>query len=429
MQSAKVTLYAVLATVASVVSGPLAADTLQDLFDREWEFRLKEFPTLATYVGRHDYDDRLSSVTPADQMRRADYWRGILAELDQIESAGLAGSDRINATLFRRQLTEFVADIEFGDYQIPILADEGFHTAFARLPKDMPFRTAADYEHYIARMNDWPRHVSEQIANMRAGLERGMTQPKIILLGIDSGIASHVVEDPDDSLFFDPFEHMPAAIPAADRERLIRSGRDAIAGAVVPGYRDFLVFMRDEYIPGARETLGAYALPDGRDYYAHKIRHFTTLDLSAEEVHRIGLDEVARIRAEMDAIIDATGFDGSFAEFLEFLRTDPRFYPESAEDLLKEAAYIAKTMDGKLPALFGMLPRTPYSVAPVPAHIAPKYTAGRYVPPAMGSTEPGYYWVNTYALESRPYYTLAALTLHEAVPGHHLQWALAIEQE
>jgi uncharacterized protein (DUF885 family) len=417
--------------VAAIVvfSRVAGAGDLQPLFDREWEFRLQEFPMLATYVGRHDYDDRLGRVARVDQQRRAEFWREILRELDAIDRADWTRTDHVNAALFRRQLTDFVTDIEFRDYQIPILVDEGFHTAFARLPSEMPFRTRVDYERYLARLKDWPRYVSEQIANMRAGLARGMTQPKVILDGFDDGIASHVVDDPGDSIFFAPLEEFPVTIADTDRERLASQARAVIEESVVPGYRAFLDFMREEYIPGARRTLGAYALPDGRDYYAFKIRHFTTLDLSADEIHDIGLDEVARIRGEMQAIIDATGFDGSFDDFLTFLRSDPRFYPATPEALLKQAAYIAKTMDGKLPTLFRKLPRTPYTVAPVPDHMAPKYTAGRYVPPAAGSTQPGYYWVNTYDLASRPFYTLTALTLHEAVPGHHLQWALAIEQD
>jgi uncharacterized protein (DUF885 family) len=177
-------------------------------------------------------------------------------------------------------------------------------------------------------------------------------------------------------------------------------------------------------MPNARESLGASELPDGDEYYRAQIRHFTTLDLTAEEIHQTGLEEVARIRGEMEAIIAEVGFDGTFAEFLDFLRTDPRFYPKTAEELLKEAAFIAKTMDGKLPALFGTLPRLPYTVEPVPDDIAPKYTAGRYVGPPQGSTQPGRYWVNTYALDTRPLYNLEALSLHEAVPGHHLQGAL-----
>ena len=416
--------------VTTVLARPVLGDDLQALFDKEWEFRLREFPLLATYVGRHDYDDRLGQVTPQDQQRRAEYWRGILQQLETLErESQWSKTDAINAALFRRQLRDFIADIEFGDYQIPILVDEGFHTSFARLPSEMPFRTVADYEHYVARLQDWPRYVGEQITNMRAGLERGMTQPRVILEGFDSGIAAHIVADPEDSVYYAPLRQVPGTISAGEAERLRGATRLAISGSVIPGYQAFLDFMRDEYLPGARTTLGAYALPEGRAYYTHKIRQFTTLDLGADEIHQIGLNEVARIRREMQAIIDATGFDGSFADFLAFLRSDPRFYPDTPEALLREAAFIAKTMDGKLPALFKTLPRTPYSVAPVPADIAAKYTAGRYVPPAAGSTQPGYYWVNTYALESRPLYTLPALTLHEAVPGHHLQWALAIEQE
>ncbi len=416
--------------LTTILARPVLGDDLQALFDEEWEFRLREFPLLATYVGRNEYDDRLGRVTAQDQQRRAEYWRGILQRLESLErESQWSKTDTINAALFRRQLRDSIADIEFGDYQIPILVDEGFHTSFARLPNEMPFRTVADYEHYLARLQDWPRYVGEQIGNMRAGLERGMTQPRVILEGFDSGIAAHIVADPEDSVYYAPLRQMPGTISASEAERLRGATITAISGSVIPGYQAFLDFMRDEYLPGARTTLGAYALPDGRAYYSHKIRQFTTLDLSADEIHQIGLDEVARIRSEMQAIIDATEFAGSFADFLAFLRSDPRFYPDSPEALLKEAAYIAKTMDGKLPALFKTLPRTPYSVAPVPADIAPKYTAGRYVPPAAGSTQPGYYWVNTYALESRPLYTLPALTLHEAVPGHHLQWALAIEQE
>jgi len=213
----------------------------------------------------------------------------------------------------------------------------------------------------------------------------------------------------------------------AEHARLRTAGAAAIREAVVPAYRSFLAFMLDEYIPGTRESLGASELPGGRAYYAQRIRHFTTLPLTAEEIHRTGLAEVARIRAEMDAVIADVGFTGTFAEFLDFLRSDPRFYPKSGEELLKEAAYIAKRMDGKLPSLFKTLPRLPYGVEPVPDHMAPKYTAGRYVGPPLGSTRPGLYWVNTYALESRALYNLEALTLHEAVPGHHLQIALSRE--
>jgi uncharacterized protein (DUF885 family) len=261
------------------------------------------------------------------------------------------------------------------------------------------------------------------------GMERGMTLPQVVLQGIEVTMGTHVVDHVKDSVFYEPVASFPGSIPAAQQSRLRREGTKAIEAGVVPGYRALLEFMTGEYIPGARTTLGASQLPDGRDYYAQRIRHFTTLDLSAQEIHEIGLAEVERIRNEMMKIIAEVEFDGSFAEFLEFLRTDPAFYAKTAEELLKEAPFIAKRMDGKLPGLFGRLPRLPYTVEPVPEHIAPKYTAGRYVGAPVGSTQPGRYWVNTYALDTRPLYNLEALSLHEAVPGHHLQISLNQELE
>jgi len=264
---------------------------------------------------------------------------------------------------------------------------------------------------------------------MRQGMANGMTVPRVTLAGYDATIASHVVDELEQSVFWAPFRELPPTVPASEHPRLRQAGAAAVEHGAIAAYRSFLDFMRDEYQPAARTTLGASELPAGRDYYRYLIRHFTTLDLSPEEIHRIGLAEVARIRGEMEAVIAQVGFAGGFQEFLEFLRTDPRFYAETPGELLREAAWIAKRMDAKLPTLFKTLPRLPYGVEPVPEHLAPKYTTGRYVGAPLGSTEPGYYWVNTYDLKSRPLYNLEALTLHEAVPGHHLQIALNRELE
>ena len=406
---------------------PDPAAALHDLFAREWEFRLREDPLLATSVGRHEFDHLLPSVAFADLERRVAAWRGYLAELQEIDRGRLASADQVSYDIFRSQLEGFIDEFEHGAYQIPLTVDDGFHIGFARLPSSMPLASAEDYERYIARLRLFPDYVAQHIELMRAGLARGMTLPRVVLEGYEVTIASHVVERPEKSLFYRPFESFPDTRPEAQREPLREAGRKAIREGVVPGYRSFLDFMVEDYIPGSRTTLGASELPDGERYYAQRIRHFTTLDMSAEEVHQLGLAEVARIRAEMLAIIEKVGFSGDFAAFLEFLRSDPRFYARTPEELLKEAAYIAKTMDAKLPSLFGRLPRMPYGVAPVPDHLAPKYTGGRYVSATPGGTQPGYYWVNTYALENRPLYTLTALSLHEAVPGHHLQIALSQE--
>jgi uncharacterized protein (DUF885 family) len=255
-----------------------------------------------------------------------------------------------------------------------------------------------------------------------------MSIPRATLAGYDSTISAHVVDDPSKSVFWVPFQQFPSSVPASEHDRLRTEGRAAVLAAI-SGYASFLEFFRNEYYPGSRTTLAAYELPKGREYYRHKIREFTTLDLTPEEIHKTGLAEVERIGAEMNGVMKQAGFQGDFAAFLQFLRTDPRFYAKTPEELLARASRIAKRIDGKLPSLFKTLPRLPYTVEPVPADIAPKYTSGRYVGAPQGSTQPGIYWVNTYKLESRPLYNLPALTLHEAVPGHHLQIALSRELE
>lgn len=425
-------LLALLAVGLAAWPGCGAADpdaALRDLYEAAWQVRLEENPLLATSVGVHTHDDRLPSMTPADLARREAYWQEVRAHLDALDVDALSRAGRINYAIFRDQVEDDLAQYRFGAYRIPLNADSGFHTAFARLPAQMPLATVADYEAYLARLRAFPAYVDQHIALMREGIETGMTLPRVVLDGIEVTWTTHLVDDPEQSVFWTPFAAFPTSVPVSERERLQAEGRAAIEGDVVEGYRRFGRFMTDEYIPGARPTIAAADLPDGRAYYAQRVRHFTTLDLTPEEIHQLGLEEVARIRAEMEAIVEEVGFSEDFAGFLRFLRTDPRFYAQTPEELLKEASYIAKKMDGKLPALFKTLPRLPYGVAPVPDHLAPKYTGGRYVGPTWGSTEPGYYWVNTYDLPSRPLYTLEALTLHEAVPGHHLQIALARELE
>jgi uncharacterized protein (DUF885 family) len=406
-----------------------AADVarLHALFDREWEMRLREEPLFATEVGRHEYDALLPEVAHADLERRHRERQELLAQLAKVDLSHLAVADAVDAQIWRAQLEDRIAEFELGTYQMPFNADSGFHTGFAMLPERMPFADRRDYENYLARLRAWPRYVGQQIELMRMGIRRGFTVPRATLTGYERTISAHVVDDPAKSVFYKPFERFPAAMPEAERQALRGEARAAVLDGAVAGYRLLLDFYRAEYLPHARATIGASELPDGRVYYAHQIRHFTTLDLSPEEIHRIGLAEVERIAGEMQAVIRQVGFQGDFAAFVHFLRTDPRFYPKTGEELLKDAAWIAKRIDGKLPAEFRTLPRLPYTVQPVPDHLAPKYTAGRYVQSPAGSTRPGIYWVNTYQPETRPLYDLEALTLHEAVPGHHLQIALSQE--
>ncbi len=421
----------VFVSLLAVLAAPVyAADEvakLHALFDREWEFRLQEDPTFATSVGRHEYNDRLPSITLADLERQAATTKAFLDELEAIDRAQLPAGEQVSYDIFRRQLENRVAGFELGEDQMPFNADSGFHTGFSRLPEEVPLATVKDYESYVSRLKAWPRHVGEQIELMRLGIRRGMTVPRATLEGYEGTISAHVVDDPAKSVFWAPFEKFPPAVPENERERLRREGRAAVTDGAVAGYRQFLDFFRREYLPNARKTLGASELPNGRAVYAQRIRQFTTLDLPPEEIHKIGLAEVERISGEMNAVMKQVEFQGDFAAFLQFLRSDPRFYTKTPDELLQRAAWIAKRVDGKLPAFFKTLPRLPYTVLPVPPDIAPKYTSGRYVEAPEGSTQPGIYWVNTYKLENRPLYNLEALTLHEAVPGHHLQIARSRE--
>ena len=402
---------------------------LHELLDEAWDFQLREDPLLATSVGERGYNDRLPSVSAASQQRRAEYWRGVLRRLAAIDRSALEGEDGISYDMFRRQAQEAVNEVQFRTYEIPLTADWGFHVEFAQLPGRVPLVTTEDHENYIARLRAFPTFMNEHITNMRSGMARGFTMPRVVLDGYEVTIEAQVVEDPTASAFYAPFASFPSTVPESEQHRLRQAGRNAVIEAIVPSYRTFLRFMVNEYMPTARPTLGAADLPDGPAYYAYLIGRFTTLDITAQEIHDIGVAEVDRIRGEMLAILEEVDFAGSFAEFLEFLRTDPRFYAGTAEELLKEASYLAKRMDANLPSLFGRLPRQPYGVAAVPEEIAPKFTGGRYIGAPRDGTQPGYYWVNTYNLSSRPLYVLPALTLHEAVPGHHLQIALTQELE
>lgn len=407
-------------------SGPSDTERFQKLLDDDWAFALEHSPLFATSVGDHRFDDRMPSVSKEELDAQERHLRSVAERLATIDRARLTGEDRVSHDVLSANVKDGLAGLRFRTYRLAFNSDSGFHTDLLQLPDDMPLATVQDYENYIARLNAFPRYFDEQTARMEEGLADGFTQPRVTLEGYDATASRQDVKA-SESVFFAPFKSIPASFPDADRTRLLDAGRKAVETSVVPSYRKLASFLRDEYIPKARRTTGAFELPDGPAYYEYLVRHFTTLDVTPKAVHEIGLSEVARIRAEMDGVLKQVGWQKSFAEFLTFLRTDPQFYARSPEELLSRAAWIAKRMDGKLPSLFGRLPRQPYGVAPVPDAIAPRYTGGRYVPAPLDSKQSGTYWVNTYDLPSRPFYTQEALTLHEAVPGHHLQIALSKE--
>ncbi len=421
-------LLCLLLTTTSLHAGT-DSEAFRELYEKEWAFRLQEFPVLASSVGVHDFDDRLAHVGMPDQQRRYAFRKGILATLDTLSCERLDHDDCINYRIFRRQMDNAIADFEVRGYLIPFNSHWGFYMAWSRLPQETDFVVLKDYQNYLSRLAEIPSVMDEYISLMREGLKTGMTQPRIILDGRDKPIKTQLVDRVEQSGFFTPFIDMPANIVIEDQADLLKRASEVIANGVIPAYQRLLDFYHGEYVPGARATTGASRLPGGKRFYQAQIDYYVTVDMSPAEIHEIGVSEVKRIRAEMEAIIEDVAFEGSFAEFLEFLRTDPQFFAKTPQELLAEASYFAKKADGRLPQLFGHMPRQPYGVAPVPDELAPFYTSGRYIGSALDSHRGGYYWVNTHALESRTLYTLPALTLHEAAPGHHTQIALAGEQE
>ncbi|MEO0973908.1 MAG: DUF885 family protein, partial [Pseudomonadota bacterium] len=333
----------------------------------------------------------------------------------------------VNYDVFEFQLRHQIDRGRFRSYRIPLNSDSGFYMLLNWAARSHPFRTTDDYQAWLRRLSAFPAYVQENIDNMRLGLADGFTLPATILEDIAVVIEAMASTGVDESPAFRPFLQLPSELDAELSAALPQIARYSMEMEVIPALREFHRFFVEEYMPGARESLGATALPEGEAYYASEVRFYTNLDLTADEVHNIGLEEVTRIRKEMEAIIAELEFEGSFDEFLAFLRNDPQFFAKTPRELLMHASYLAKQADGKLPALFGHLPRQPYTVEPVPDAIAPNYTGGRYVGAPLDGPRAGAYWVNTYALDKRTLYTLPALTLHEAVPGHHLQSAIAKE--
>jgi uncharacterized protein (DUF885 family) len=399
-----------------------ADQQFEALYAREWTWRQQQFGGQDDEEEAADAgNDHLPAVDAASQRQRLAYWDEVLRELDAIAPKDLSADNRINLAVYRPQVENLAAEVRFRSYEMPFNSDSQFWSDLAFMAR-RPLKDARAARNYIARLDDVPRYFQENVANMRAGIARGFSVPRAVLDGRDASIAAYAKgEDAADSPFYAPFKSLPASIPADEQERLRAEARRAISAHVVPAYASLLAFFRDEYVPGARKTLAAEAMPGGKAWYRQQIREYTTLDLDPEEIHRIGLAEVARIDAQMQATMRETGFEGDFPAFLEFLRSDPRFYAKTPEELLMRAAWIAKQVDAKLGRYFGLLPRGRFGIEPVPPAIAPFWTAGR------GSAHT--YWVNTYDLPSRPLYNLPALTLHESAPGHALQGELAEEQK
>jgi uncharacterized protein (DUF885 family) len=403
-----------------------ATKTLHALFDAEWEYAMRESPTFASSLGDRRYNDRWDDVSLAAIERRHAHDIKVLAQLKAIDRAGLSAADQLNYDLFQKEYETSVEGYKYRWHLVPLNQRGGIQTE-DDLGDQLRFTTVKDYEDWIARLRNFPTHMDQTIALMREGVRVRMVHPRIISERIPAQIDKQIVASPDDSPFFRPFKHMPDAIPQPERERLLAAGRAAITSSVVPAFRMMKEFFANEYIPASYPEVGAWQIPDGEAMYAFETRRYTTTNLTPKEIHEIGLAEVKRIHAGMEAILKQVGFQGSLQDFFKYLRTDPRFYYNSPEELLNAYRAQAKRIEPRLLRVFRTLPRQPYGVEPIPENVAPDTTTAYYQQGAPDGSRAGTFTVNLYKPETRPKYEMMALALHESVPGHHFQIALAQE--
>ncbi|MDH5413111.1 MAG: DUF885 domain-containing protein [Flavobacteriaceae bacterium] len=381
---------------------------------------------ITTYQDHKGYDEKeypLGLFTKTYYKSEAEFASSILDQLSELKSDDLNETEKISLELLKFKLQDEINFYEFERYLNPLLSDSGFHSSLNYMVR--PLTSYEKTKEYLNKLNALPEFVDQNFVNIRTGLEKGVSQPLVIFNGYESTYNDHIVENYLDHYFYSPFKNLPQDLTQEQKDSVLVSAQLAIENSVIPQFKRIKEFFETEYYPKTRKTLGVSETPNGAAYYQDRINFYTTSDqYTADDIHQIGLKEVARIKAEMEKIIASLDFKGSFADFFYFLRTDEQFYAKTPKELLMIARDMAKRVDAQLPRYFKTLPRKPYGVAPVPDAIAPKYTAGRYIGTSKNSTEPGYYWVNTYDLPSRTLYTLPSLTVHEAVPGHHLQGSL-----
>lgn len=414
--------------IASDIAIPSPSQALQTLFSQSWERELADQPSMATYLGDRRYNDRWTDMSLAALERRHVRDRETLAALQQISRAALSPAEQLDYDLFARDYEQRIASWRFKPYLYQIDHQGGIQT-LSEITELLAFNTVKDYEDWIRRLEGVGTLVDQHIALLDLAVRESRTQPRAIMERLPAQLALQLVETPEQSPFFAPFTRFPEGIPRAQRERLTAAGRSAIARSVLPAYGRFARAFNERYLPATRATVGIDGTPDGRDYYRERIAYHTTLSsLTADDIHAIGLAEVARIRGEMETIKARVGFQGSLQDFFVFLRTDPQFYYRTPQELFEAYLAVSKRIDPGLVKLFGKLPRTPYGVRAIPDTSAPNTTTAYYQPPATDGSRAGYYYVNLYRPEVRPKYEMEVLSVHEAVPGHHLQIALAQEQ-
>ncbi len=405
------------------------AEQLHALFQDEWAFRLRENPTFATATGETRYNDRLPTFDEANFARQAQTLRGFITRLQAIPREQLSQAEQIDADFFAREVNSQLAELEFGAGYIPLTKSYGLPVFLPDVVAITPFRSQQDYERYLQRLRAFSVAADELIVLMRAGMAKGYLPSRYALAGVVEGFRLHVStaeNAPRQNVYFQPFQSLPKTIPEDAGERLCAAAEAVIHEALGPAYRRLADFLETEYLPAAPEQ-GSHQMPHQAAYYTACLRRYTSLDLTPGEVHQTGLAEVARIRTEMAGVMRSVGFQGSLRAFSDALRSDPRFFVETPDQLLKEVAYLMKRIEGQLPGLFKTLPRTPFGMREIPDYLAPTSTSAYYFLPAGDGSTAGFYYVNTYDLKSRPLYEYEALSMHEAVPGHHLQLALQLE--
>lgn len=404
-------------------------EDLYELFEDHYEYRLQTDPLFATDQGVNRLNDKLpdSSLEALEDqyMQNQQYFD----RLESISYQRLSREDQINYDIFKLQLENEIRNYELNGHLLPLNGWWDYHATFADLPNRVPLNNRNDYENYLKRLEAFSTFNEGFIERMEKGIEENWVRPKVVFDNYVESVESHITDDPSESVLFEPFKNFPVSIEPEDRELLISQAEEVIRNDVVPEYEKLRDFLTDIYIPNSAESIGITDLEGGTEYYRFLIRRYTTLDLTPQEIHQEGLREVERIRGEMMTIVEEEDFEDDFDTFVEFLRSNPRFYANSPEELLKETALVLKKMDGKLPELFKTLPRLPYGIREVPSYLAPRTATAYYSRGAADGTRAGYYAVNTHNLNSRPLYEIEALSFHEAVPGHHLQIALQQELE
>jgi len=406
-----------------------ASELFKRIVDEEWAWQMREFPEFATYTGTPGGNDRWTNMTRAAIESRKAHAREVLDKVRAIDRAKLDPADRINYDLFRKDAEDTVESLRFPDELLPVNQMGGVQQDLAQTIVNAPTRTVKDYENIAARIAASGARIDQETALMQWGLEMSLTPPAISIRDVPDQVKANIVDDPMQSPMLEPLADMPDSIPAAEQTRLTALATKAYTENAKPAFQRMHTFLVNDYLPKARETIALTALPDGEAWYAFSVRTTTTTNLTPKQIHELGLAEVKRIRAEMDALIVETGFQGNFVEFCDMLRLDPKFYFTDKESLLSAYRDVAKRIDPELPKLFGKLPRLTYGVLPIPEYAEQSQTTAYYMPGSPQAGRPGNFYANTYKLETRPKWEMESLTAHEAVPGHHLQIALAQELE